>query len=295
MSSKPVALLEMPLPSVTRYSARVTCVLTVCLFVIAGLVFVQPCLASQLLAQGATAADKVLGGSTVAQPKTPVGAMFANPAALALFSGTVAHLSVGVSFIDTEVDASAPAAYKDDNSFLVLSPGIGLSVAREGPWHYGLAGYGSVGTKFDFDADPAAGVDSGFFSEVAIFTSAVGVAYRFNDRLSVGAAIMPLLGLLKMRFTQQDIPFKYDLIGPGIQGMVGLRWRPREGLAVGLGVRTPGRVWMDGSMPLAGGEQDVDLEIKMPTQVFLGITKHFGERVTISARVTACIPKTCAG
>ena len=39
------------------------------------------------------------------------------------------------------------------------------------------------------------------------------------------------------------------------------------------------------SMPLGGGNQDVDLELKMPTQVFAGVSKHWGERVIASLAV----------
>jgi long-subunit fatty acid transport protein len=108
------------------------------------------------------------------------------------------------------------------------------------------------------------------------------VAYRFGDRLSLGAAITPLFGHSHMRYTLGGLRFKYRLDGPGIQGMLGLRWEPRPGLAVGLGVRTPGKVWMDGDMALAGSSQDVDLELKMPTQVFAGVSMHFGERIIAS-------------
>jgi len=257
-------------------------VLTLFFSVLAGLAFVRPCLASQLLTVGASAADVALSGATVGEPKTPAGAMFSNPAGLVLFDETTADFSAGISFAKTGVDASAPPAYEDENSFLVLSPGFGVAVPRKGRWHYGLAAYGSVGTKFDFEADPAAGVDHSFLSEAGIFTLAPGLAYRISDRLSVGGAINPLFGLLKMRFTQQDIPFKYKLTGPGIQGMFGLRWEPRDGLALGVGVRTPGRVWMDGTMPVGGSQQDVDLELEMPAQIFSGITTRMGERATVS-------------
>jgi long-subunit fatty acid transport protein len=39
---------------------------------------------------------------------------------------------------------------------------------------------------------------------------------------------------------------------------------------------------MDGDMKLGEDRQDVDLELEMPTQVFAGVTKHLGERVTVS-------------
>jgi long-subunit fatty acid transport protein len=183
------------------------------------------------------------------------------------------------------VNASAPPDYDERNSFTVLSPGVGLAVPTEGSFHYGFALYGSVGNNFEFDADPAAGVENRFFSEAGIFTFGAGLAYRFSDRLSVGAAITPLFGLSRMRYTLGGLPFKYKLTGPGIQGMLGLRWEPWDGLALGLGVRSPGKVWMDGSMPVGDRRQDVDLELRMPTQVFGGVTKHFGERVIASLAV----------
>ena len=160
-------------------------VLRLILFTLTGLAFTRPCLASQLLTVGASAADVALSGSTVAEPKTPAGAMFSNPAGLVLFDETTADFSAGISFAKTGVDASAPPAYEDENSFLVLSPGFGVAVPRKGRWYYGLAAYGSVGTKFDFEADPAAGVDHSFLSEAGIFTLSPGLAYRLSDRLSV--------------------------------------------------------------------------------------------------------------
>jgi len=258
-------------------------VLTLCLLLLAaGLVLGQPCAASQLLAVAASAADTALSGATVAQPKTPTAALFANPAALALFDETTADGTAAIASARTEVDASLPPTYADDNSFLVVAPGFGLAVPTKGGWYWGLGGYGAVGNKFDFEADPAAGVNHGFFSEAGVFTAVGALAYRFNDRLSMGAAVTPLFGLLRMRFALQGLPFRYTLTGPGIQGMFGVRWEPRAGLALGLGARTPGRVWMEGSMPLGPTRQDVDLELEMPAQVFAGITKRLGERTAVS-------------
>ena len=67
---------------------------------------------------------------------------------------------------------------------------------------------------------------------------------------------------------------KYTLHGAGVQGMLGVTWVATEFLALGLGVRTPGAVWLDGSTDYAGEHLDVDLMIQMPTQVFFGITTH---------------------
>lgn len=238
--------------------------------------------ASQLLAVAASAADTSLSGATVAEPKTPSGAMFANPAALTLFDDLTVDGSFALSPARTEVDASVPPDYDEENSFLILAPGFGFAAQARGPLRFGLGAYGTVGNKFDFDADPAAGVNEGFFSEAGILTFVGAVAYPLSDRLSIGAAVTPLYGRLKMRFALGGLPFKYTLTGFGIQSMFGLRWVPWDGLAIGVGARTPGRVWMDGSTRFGSGRQDVDLELEMPAQIFVGVTKHLGERVRLS-------------
>ena len=255
------------------------------LFLIAAWFLASPCTASQLLVSSTSARDTALSGSTVADPRTPSAAMFSNPAGLVLFDKTTVDGSTAFSFANTRMDVSAPSTYDETNSVSVLSPAMGLALPSKGSWHFGFALYGSVGNKFDFGADPSEGVPDDFFSEAGIFTFGAGVAYRFSDRLSLGAAITPLFGLSHMRYTLGDLRFKYRLNGPGIQGMLGLRWEPRPGLAVGLGLRTPGKVWMDGSMPLGGSDQDVDLDLKMPTQVFTGVSKHWGERLVTSLAV----------
>ncbi len=249
------------------------------LFVIAVWCLATPCVASQLLVPTSGTADAGLAGSTVAEPRTPSAAMFSNPAALSLFDRTTLDAYGGVPFGNTRVEAAAPSTYDESNAFITFAPGFGLSLPSKGSWSYGFAMYGAVGNKFDFDADPAAGVTSPFFSEAGIFTFAAGAAYQVNDSLSLGAAITPLFGLSRNKFTLGGVEFKYRLSGPGIQGLLGLQWQPCDGLALGLGVRTPGRVWMDATAPLAGGRQDVDLELEMPTQVFAGVSKHFGEKL----------------
>jgi len=252
------------------------------LLIVAVWFFASPGTASQLLVSSTSARDTALSGSTVAEPRTPSAAMFSNPAGLALFDTMTVDGSAAFALANPRMDVSAPSTYDETSSVFVASPAMGLAVPRRNSWHFGFAMYGTVGNKFDFGADPSEGVPDDFLSEAGVFTFGAGVAYRFSDRLSVGAAITPLFGLLHNRYTLGGLRFKYRLNGPGIQGMLGLRWEPRPGLAVGLGVRTPGKVWMDGDMPLAGSSQDVDLKLKMPMQVFAGVSKHFGERIIVS-------------
>ena len=172
------------------------CMIRRTLFIIAAWCFASPCTASQLLVSSTSARDTALSGSTVAEPRTPSAAMFSNPAGLVLFDETTVEGTTAFAFANPRVDVSAPSTYDETSSVFVLSPAMGVALPSKGSWHFGFALYGSVGNKFDFGADPSEGVPDDFFSEAGVFTFGAGVAYRFGDRLSLGAAITPLFGLL---------------------------------------------------------------------------------------------------
>jgi long-subunit fatty acid transport protein len=227
------------------------------------------------------AADMALSGTTIAEPLAPSGALFHNPAGLISFDGTTVSSSMGLGFGSTKINNDA--GYKESEQLYAAFPDFGISFAPTRRWRWGFGFYGSVGMNYDFDADPAAGVDNDFHAETSIGEMPFAVAYRVNDSLYVGAEIIGLFGHLRNRYTVGNQRFKYTLRGPGIQGMVGATWLPHERLSVGLGIRSPGRIWMDGSTAVpADVRRDVDLEVKMPTQISLGITHQLVDPVSVS-------------
>lgn len=241
--------------------------------------------ASALLAPAVGAADVATMGTRVADPHTPSAALFENPAGLTRFDTTTISSSLGIGYGWARVEASEPAGYKGTNTAVMAIPDAGLSTPYHDRWRFALGAYGSTGSKFDFDADPARGVGH-FFSETIVATFPLGVAYRIDDHVSIGAEVEPLFGQLRTRFTLSDLDFHYKINGPGVQGMMGVTVRPTEQWALGLSVRTPGMIWMRGSMPVRGvGRQDVDLNLEMPTQVFLGATWHCARQLTLSGSV----------
>jgi long-subunit fatty acid transport protein len=227
--------------------------------------------ASGLLQMSSGPADMAVNGAAIAKPLSPSGALFANPAGLAGFSETTVSSSIGIGFGHERIHNSA--GYDEDNDVVAMIPDAAVSFAGNDGWHYGVGLFGSVGLSYDFPADPAAGVDSRFYSECSIGGLPIAVAKRVNDRLWLGAELTPMLGYMRNIYHGADgQPFHYKLIGPGIQGMVGATWRPHERWSLGLGVRTPGRVWMDGSDENpSGGRQNVDLEVKLPTEIGGGV------------------------
>jgi long-subunit fatty acid transport protein len=250
--------------------------------------------ASGLLTGAIGGGDTALAGANVADPLTPSGAQYANPAGIASFETTTLTLGSGIAYGTGSVKASFPAGYYQTNPALAFVPDIGLVVRGHGKWFYSAGFHGTVGLKFDYDEQPSVGVDDGFFVEVTIFSAPLGLAYRASDRLWLGVELIPLFGYLRTSFTNPSVPelggsaaeFRYKLTGPGIQAMAGLTWKPTDRWAIGLSGRPPGKIWMDGSSLLPGmPRQDVDLELRMPAHLFVGVTRRVTDDLKLSLAV----------
>jgi long-subunit fatty acid transport protein len=241
--------------------------------------------ASGLLQTAVGAADMAMGGATIAEPLSPSGALFANPAGLAGFPETTLSNSIGIGVGKEEVTSAS--GYDESNEIVAMIPDFALSIARPNGWHFGVGLSGSVGMNYDFPADPASGLAYLAFAECSIADIPLAAAKRVNDSVWLGAALVPMVGYQRDRYHAGDAPFSYKLIGPGIQGMLGATWKPDAHWSLGVGLRTPGRVWIDGSDSAAGGgRQDVDLEIEMPTQLAVGVERRLGRalRIAVSGR-----------
>lgn len=235
--------------------------------------------ASGLLAPAAGAADAATAGSTVAEPLSPLGAQFANPAGLARFDQTLMGVGLGVAYGKGVITADAPAGYQATNEVLVPFFESFLVLPR-GRWTFGLSSMGTSGARFDYGPRPSLGVDDGFFSESGVFAVPIGAAYRLGDHWWLGAQISALYGSTHLRYSTEvaEFPgtptkFRYTVSGFGVQGMFGITWKPDEAWSVGLSVKPPGRIWTDGDAALGAGKQDVTLNLEAPTEVALGLTR----------------------
>jgi len=246
--------------------------------------------ASALLAPAVGVPDTALAGTAVALAPTPEGAMFQNPAALGAFPATTYSGGMGLGIAKACIESPVPFGYDECNRPLPIVPSAGVSFALGDRVRAGIGVFGSTGASFDYDADPPVS-QFGFYSETTIASLPLALAYRVRENLFVGVELAPLLGHVHNRFPLPEPPagelakVKYKLYGAGLQGMLGVTWVASEFLALGLGVRTPGAVWLDGSTDYAGAKRDVDLAIQMPTQIFFGITTFPTSRLEISAAV----------
>jgi len=219
--------------------------------------------------------------------------LFENPASLTAFDTFTTGGGLGLGYGRGRLETPTQAGvFSDTTTMWPLIPDFGLSIPYRDRWRFAIGLFGSTGYTLDFGPDPAHGIPS-FFSETIIMAFPVGVAYRLTDQLSVGAEVQPMFGQLRTHFPSGPLEpvynikeFRYKINGPGVQGMVGVALRPNEQWAFGLGVRTPGIIWMTGSMPVPGaGRQGVHCDLEMPTQVFLGATWRGVPRLALSGAV----------
>ena len=239
--------------------------------------------ASGLLVGATGVSENSTNGSTVAEPLSPSGAMLLNPAGLAGFEKQTTAASFGLGFGQEQIRAQGNPAYRPEKRMVVMIPDFAMAAPLSERTTLGLGVSGSVGSTFNFNADPGAGVPADFFSELSIVNAPIGLSYEVSDKLWLGAEIIPLFGYFRTHFPTPVVPVRFSMTGPGIQSMAGLTWRPTDAWSVGLGLRSPGIVWLRGSMgDGAGSRQDVDLDVKVPAQITLGVSRRVGERLTLS-------------
>jgi long-subunit fatty acid transport protein len=225
--------------------------------------------ATTLISPAGGARDAALAGSTVAAPSDLMSAFFQNPAGLTLMDETQATFGLGFFLISNEVRTSF--GYRGDSDIVAMGPSGGIAMAR-GRWRFGIGIFGSVGSKFDFPADPAHGVARNFYTELAAVTIAPTVAYELTPELSVGVQINPLLGSLKNRVfvPAADQHLQWRVQGPGIQGALGLLYRPDRRWSFAVTYKTPGRIFMDGTVGVAGKREDLSFTFHVPQEVIFG-------------------------
>lgn len=245
--------------------------------------------ASLLLAPSVGVPDLASGGTFIATPATPDSALFMNPAGLVGFETTTVAGAFGMIAPRLEVDSDL-AGYEKSDERIAFNPSGGVSVPLRPGWRFGAGFYGTVGTVFDFEAEPPT-VNSEFVADVAIAAAPLAIAYEVDSKLWLGAELLPLFGYLRNRFDLPDpgsggaLPIKYTLRGPGVQAMFGVSYLPNDRWSLGASARTPGMIWMDGSTLLAGDRVDVDCDVQMPAALWAGATRHVSQRLDLSASV----------
>lgn len=240
-----------------------------------------PAGASQLLAPTAGARDSALAGATAAAPTDLMSAFFQNPAGLALLPDPQLTFGGGLIFMRSEL--SNDFGYDETTHNIAFAPTLGAAMPIGHDLTIGFGTFGAVGSKFDYKRDPAAGVPRDAFTELGVVTLAPTVAWRPRDDLAVGVELNPLFGDLKNHVPTPDQSLRWRLRGPGAQATLGVLWRFRPDWQAALTYKTPGKIYLRGSVGVAGKREDLHFDFDVPQQVLLGLSWRPRPALTLMA------------
>lgn len=234
------------------------------------LVAATPTHGSQLLAPTAGARDSALAGATAGAPTDLMSAFFQNPAGLSLLPDPQATFGGGLIFMRSEL--STDFGYDETTHNIALAPSLGAAMPIGHDLTIGVGMFGAVGSKFDFKRDPEAGVPRDSFTELGVVTFAPTVAWRPRDDLAIGVELNPLFGDLKNHVPTPDQSLRWRLRGPGVQAALGVLWRFHPQWQVGLTYKTPGKIYLRGTVGVGGKREDLHFDFAVPQQLALGLS-----------------------
>ena len=239
--------------------------------------------ASSIVASGAGVSDVSVAGNVVANPDDGVRAMVHNPAGVSLSDGT--RLTYSLFGFGLEGTYSNEAiGYDQSSSEIGIAPLLWIGTDWLDPWHVGAGMYGAFGTSFNFKGDPDAGFPNRFLSESSVITLGIVAGREILPGLRFGIELAPNFGQAKARFGSPLGPVSWDLSGPGIGGAVGLLYQATDALTLGVGYRSPARVFMSGDGDVGETDEDVDLTLHLPQHVEFGFAYDVADWITFTAQ-----------
>lgn len=246
-----------------------------------------------------------LGGALSASPDGPY-AVFYNPAGLTHEKGRT--ISVGTLVMNPLIDVDdyksnpGPAVDFEDKSPVCFSPHFGYSSSITDKISYGIAGYVPFGFSLEWDDDP--NVNPGAYSGYKVWhhreVITPGIAYKINEKLSIGAAVsfgsshtgnklvsqgVSYAAGTKATFeTEMDDDFNYSY-------NLGVMYKPVNYLSFGLTYRSRTEIDFKGETTLlipGVMEKDYDIELKNvdhPEQIQAGVKYVYKDRLSIEADI----------
>lgn len=153
----------------------------------------------QLNVQSATGLGRAFAGDAVIADNASV--MARNAAAMALFDKTA--LSLGVNFLDTDIDVSdsnysSITGFNGDSNYgdagdVSIAPNLHVIFPLNDKFSIGFDLYSNFGTKTDFD-DSFTGSEYGGLTDVKSINLGLAAAYRINQQWSIGGGLDIIYG-----------------------------------------------------------------------------------------------------
>ncbi|WP_221031250.1 OmpP1/FadL family transporter [Actomonas aquatica] len=154
-----------------------------------------------------------MGGASFAYDNGTAG-VINNPATLALME-EAARLDLALGVLGPDITATNPAGVSADSSATsFFMPAFGYT-RRSGDWVYGAAvfGQGGMGCEYDPASWRGLGFDLINRTEVSLGRAILPVAYRVNDRLTIGATADFVWAGMDLQMAMSGPQF-FDLVDP---------------------------------------------------------------------------------
>jgi len=237
-----------------------------------------------------------MAGASLGVSDNPV-AMNNNPAGLTQIKGH--EVTFGLSSLMpklTHEDMFAGSVGGEDNFFLLPMAAYSQRVGNS-PWYVGLGlfGQGGMGAEFKNLATAFGTVDE-TFTNVAYAKVTPSVAYRFNDKLSLGLALNLGYSTMEMKFFPNTVvPGQFygmnlqDVYSFGYGAKAGLQYKVNEMVTLGLVYTSKSQLnFKHGTMTFAGaGSYDAEVEgFNWPQSVGAGIGFRPTKKLLLALDVT---------
>jgi long-chain fatty acid transport protein len=228
--------------------------------------------------------------------------LFDNPAAAVNIDGN-GLIDIGADVMITDFRYRDPARRATDSNITPLPQIALIRKSADGDWAYGLGLYVPAGFSATYEMDgpaPLAGPRL-YKSFGALAKVLPGVAYRVNDRLSVGATLGVGISHVELEgpyFLQgpnqmQGLPTLLDLQSTGatLVWSAGLQYKLTDATTIGATYQSESRFQLHGptriDSPFLPGQLSLDSQVNMtwPQTVGVGIKHDLCECRTVSADV----------
>ena len=204
-------------------------------------------------------------------------AVYHNPAGLAYNERNVLYYEIYAYYTFTDIKFEANSITdKSDGKFII--PGFFVSKTYDNcafgfGFYTPFAGGGASYDNFQgspYDLETFAGWSALTFS----------AAYKLRQNLSVGVGISMYIGEMESEFFDPTLGALVEREYDGYSGYgahIGFMYKPTTDLGIGLTIRSPIQIEMDGTEEIAGFKSNSELEFKLPSYFTIGlgyILKH---------------------
>ena len=225
--------------------------------------------ASFIVAPHTSGRDADLSGNTVATPADPGSAQYINPAGVVGEPARQTLLALAaMNFTAHYADDARGYRSTSSETPLMLNFWHGLDEWRG--WSMGVGVYGSVGTAFDFAADPGSGQTAPYVGRLSVLNLGFNMGRAITPDLRAGVQITPRCGKQEFQAPTPAGDVEFEIDGLGLGATLGLVYDFSDRLALGLAYRLPGFVDMEGDGTVAGNREDVEHKLHLPQSVTAG-------------------------